>query len=29
MLFKKTVAAYSENNVKIINTLYGQNTELL
>jgi hypothetical protein len=29
MLFKKIIAVYSENHMKPINTLCGQNTELL
>jgi hypothetical protein len=29
MLFTKNIYIYSENNMKIINTLHGQNAELL
>jgi hypothetical protein len=29
MLFKKIIAVYAENHTKPINTLYGQNAELL
>jgi hypothetical protein len=29
MLFKETVGVYSENHMKCINTLYGQNVALL
>jgi hypothetical protein len=29
MLFKKITAVHSENHMKPINTLYGQNVELL
>jgi hypothetical protein len=29
MLFDETVHAYSENNVKLINTVYEQNAKLL
>jgi hypothetical protein len=29
MLFKEIITVYSENNTKLINTLYGQNAEIL
>jgi hypothetical protein len=29
MLFKEIIAVYSEDNTKLINTLYGQNVEVL
>jgi hypothetical protein len=29
MLFREIIIVYSENNMEVVNILYGQNTELL